>query len=95
MMEQDSEQDRLDEEARKAAGREDLRRRHPEPSLGSRLGQVGVLGWIIVLPLLGCMLAGRWLDRHLGTGMLLTGALTAIGASIGLWLAMRWMKEQK
>ena len=85
----------LDEAARLAAGRQDLLRRYPEPSLGRRFGQIGVLGWIIVLPLLGGVVGGHWLDGHLGTGILFTGAATTAGAALGLWLALRWMKEQK
>ncbi len=87
--------DRLDNAVRKAEDRQALRKRYPEPSLGRRLGQIGVLGWIIVFPLLAGLLGGHWLDRQLETRILFTGAFTAAGAALGLWLAFRWMQEQK
>lgn len=68
--------------------------RDPEPSLARRFGQIGVLGWVIVLPTLGGVLAGGWLDRLLGTGITLAAALTMAGAALGLWLALRWMHAQ-
>lgn len=53
--------ERLAEAARKAAARERELRQDPEPSLGKRLGQIGVLGWIIVLPALaGVSPVGGW-----------------------------------
>lgn len=51
--------------SRVAAERDAMRRRDAEPSLGRRLGQIGVLGWAIVLPALACLFLGRWLDRTL------------------------------
>lgn len=91
----DTKPDPLDEAARNAMQREALRRRYPEPSLGRRFGEIGVLGWIIVLPLLGGLLAGHWLDRLFASGFLFTAALTIAGAALGFWMAFRWMQEQK
>ena len=34
-----------------------------EPSFAARLGQIGVLGWAIVAPILIGVVIGRWLDR--------------------------------
>lgn len=69
-------------------------RRDPEPSLGRRFGQIGALGWIIVGPTLLGVLLGGWLDRLLGSGIVLAAALTMLGAGLGLWLALRWMHGQ-
>ena len=33
-----------------------------EPNVARRLGQIGVLGWIVVTPMLIGIFAGRWLD---------------------------------
>jgi ATP synthase protein I len=66
----------------------------PEPSLGRRFAQIGVLGWIIVGPILLGLFLGRWVDGLLGSGITVTAALTALGAALGLWLALRWMHEQ-
>ena len=38
--------------------------REGEPSVARRLAQIGVLGWIIVTPMLIGVFVGRWLDRH-------------------------------
>ena len=56
--------DRTAEAARRAAMLEQMDRDTPEPSLGARLGQIGILGWAIVTPVLLGVLIGRWLDMH-------------------------------
>ncbi|MDO5706514.1 MAG: AtpZ/AtpI family protein [Paracoccus sp. (in: a-proteobacteria)] len=87
-------EDRTEDAARRAESRDREGRVHPEPSLSRRFGQIGVLGWIIVGPVLLGVVAGRWLDRWLGTGITLTAALLMGGAVLGLWLALRWMHDQ-
>jgi ATP synthase protein I len=84
----------LSEAAREAADRDELLVKDPEPSLGRRFGQIGILGWMIVIPVLAALFIGGWLDRWLGTGITLSAALTMVGAALGLWLAFRWMHEQ-
>ena len=84
----------LDRSAREAARREDALARDPEPSLGRRFGQIGVLGWMIVIPIILGIVIGSWLDRMLGSGITLSAALTMAGAALGLWLAFRWMHDQ-
>lgn len=86
--------DRITEAARRASDRETKSAQDPEPSLGRRFAQIGVLGWIIVGPILLGVLLGGWLDRMLGSGITLAAALTLAGAALGLWLALRWMHEQ-
>ncbi|AKR55839.1 ATP synthase [Devosia sp. H5989] len=86
--------DRTGEAAHRAEERERAGRADPEPSLARRFGQIGVLGWIIVLPTLGGLALGHWLDARLGGGITLAAALLMVGAALGLWLAMRWMHEQ-
>ena len=66
----------------------------PEPSLGARFGQIGVLGGAIVTPTLLLLFLGRWLDRTLGTGIFFSAPLLMIGAAIGFWSAWRWMHRQ-
>ncbi len=80
--------------AQLAAEREQLAREEPEPSLGSRLGQIGILGWSIVLPALLGVVLGRWLDHHYGEGIFFTAPLLMLGAAFGLWSAWRWMHRQ-
>jgi ATP synthase protein I len=86
--------DRLARAAQEAVEREAEGRADPEPSLGARLGQIGVLGWTIVVPVLLCLFFGRWLDRTLGTGIFFSAPLLMAGAAIGFWSAWRWMDRQ-
>lgn len=84
----------IGDKAREAARREEMRKRDPEPSLGRRFAQIGVLGWMTVVPILIGVFVGGWLDRALGTGITISAALTLAGAALGLWLAFRWMHDQ-
>ena len=93
-MSREPERNHVHDAARRAAERARQGRDDPEPSLARRLGQIGVLGWAIVIPLLLGLLLGRWLDRLLGTGVLFAAALLCVGAGIGLWSAWRWMHRQ-
>ena len=80
--------------ARQASARARRARDEPEPSLGSRLGQIGILGWSIVIPTLAGLAIGHWLDRHFGTGVFFSAPLLMIGAAFGLWSAWKWMHRQ-
>jgi ATP synthase protein I len=86
--------DRLARAAQRAVEREAAGRADPEPSLGARLGQIGVLGWAVVVPTLLFLFLGRWLDRSFGTGIFFSAPLLMVGAAIGLWSAWRWMHRQ-
>ncbi|SOE53396.1 F0F1-ATPase subunit, putative [Burkholderia sp. OK233] len=81
--------------ARQAAERDLRGREEPEPSLGSRLGQIGILGWAIVLPTLMGLALGHWLDRTFGTGVFFSAPLLMIGAAVGFWSAWKWMHRQQ
>jgi len=83
--------DKIAEAARRTAERVREGEKRPEPSLGARLGQIGVLGWAIVLPILIGLFIGRWLDRLLQSGVMFSAALIMVGAAAGLWSAWRWM----
>jgi ATP synthase protein I len=86
--------DRLAKAAQKAVERDAEGRADPEPSLAARLGQIGVLGWMIIIPTLLFLFLGRWLDRMFGTGIFFSAPLLMIGAAVGLWSAWRWMHRQ-
>jgi len=86
--------DRIEAAAQHAVLREQRAHDEPEPSLGSRLGQIGILGWSIVLPTLGGLALGHWLDRRFGTGVFFSAPLLMIGAAFGLWSAWKWMHRQ-
>ncbi len=82
------------EAARLSAEREKLGRDNPEPSLGSRLGQVGILGWAVVVPMLLGVLLGRMADRHFESGIFFTAPAILLGAAIGFRSAWKWMHRQ-
>jgi ATP synthase protein I len=65
-----------------------------EPSTVRFVGQIGVLGWIIVTPTLVGLFTGRWLDQKLGTGIFWSAPLLMSGAAIGFWSAWKWMHRQ-
>ena len=85
-------EDKLANAARRSADRAKASLENPEPSLGSRLGQIGVLGWTIVVPTLLGLALGRWLDREFATGIFFSAPLIIIGAILGFWSAWKWMK---
>lgn len=86
-------QDKLAEAAGRAAERREKGKRNPEPSLGARLGQIGILGWTTIVPILAGLMLGRWLDRILGAGIVFAAAFLFLGAAVGLWAAWRWMQR--
>jgi ATP synthase protein I len=92
-MTEPGEQDPLVESVRL---RSDRRRRHlseGDPSVARRLAQIGVLGWIIVVPILLGVFLGRWLDGTLRTGLFWTAPLLLLGLGLGCWSAWKWMQD--
>ena len=87
--------ERHDEELRRAVQTRRARRGRDdrERSLAQNLALAGVLGWTIVLPCLGGIAIGRWLDRALGTGVLFTSALLFAGVIAGGSLAWRRIRR--
>ena len=67
--------------------------REGDPSVARRLGQIGVLGWIIVTPMLIGVFAGRWRVRTFNSGLFCTAPLLLLGAVLGCWSAWRWMQN--
>ena len=88
------ENDPLAQKARLRKERQKRWIREGEDSVGRRLAQIGVLGWIIVLPTLGGVLVGRWLDGVFDSRIFFTAPLLMTGAAIGGWSAWRWMNRQ-
>ena len=82
------------EAARKEEDRRVRWRTEGEQSVTRFVGQIGVLGWIIVAPTLFGLFAGRWLDRSFGTGIFWSAALLVLGVTVGFWSAWRWMQRQ-
>ena len=65
-----------------------------EPSVVRFVGQIGVLGWIIIAPTLIGLFMGRWLDHTFSTGIFWSAPLLLLGVVIGYWSAWRWMHRQ-
>lgn len=65
--------------------------REGDMSVGRRLVQIGVLGWIFVIPTLAGLFLGRWLDASFGTGIFWSAPLMIVGLCIGGWAAWKWM----
>jgi ATP synthase protein I len=86
--------DPLLEEVHLRAQREVDWLKNGEPSVARRLSQIGVLGWIIVTPMLIGVFSGRWIDGKLGTGLFWTAPLLMLGAALGCWSAWKWMKSE-
>ena len=86
--------EKMQEAALRLERRAEAARDEREPSFAARLGQIGVLGWAIVTPVLIEVVIGRWLDRTFDAGIFFTAPLIMLGAAAGLWTAWRWMHRQ-
>lgn len=67
--------------------------REGDPSVTRRLAQIGVLGWIIVVPMLIGIFAGRWLDQKFNSGLFWTAPLLMLGLGLGCWSALKWVNR--
>lgn len=85
---------RLEEAVRLRRSRREAWRREGERPLWKNLSMIGALGWLIVVPTVFGVFAGRWLDARFDTGVTFAGALTLAGACLGFWLAWRRMNEE-
>jgi ATP synthase protein I len=89
-----NDKDNLAEKAGLRAERHRASLRDGEPSVARRLTQIGVLGWIVVVPLLVGLFLGRWADQSFGTGIFWTAPGLLLGLGLGCWSAWRWMHTQ-
>ena len=90
----DQRNNKMQEAAHAAAKRERNFREDREPTIATRLGQIGVLGWAIVAPILLGVVVGRWLDSTFKSGIFFTAPMIMLGAVAGMWTAWRWMHRQ-
>lgn len=63
-------------------------------SVWQGIGQVGTVGWMVVLPAVGGAFLGRWIDSRYGTSILWTLALLTVGLAIGCAAAWRAMNRE-
>ena len=85
------EDDPLVIQARLRRSRHDRWMQQGDMSVGRRLAQIGVLGWIFVVPTLAGLFFGRWLDARFATGLFFSAPLMILGVGIGGWTAWKWM----
>lgn len=88
------EKDPLITEIRKHRGLYEQWLREGDMSVGRRLAQIGVLGWIFVVPTLAGLFFGRWLDARFETGIFWSASLMFLGVCIGGWTAWKWMNAK-
>ncbi|MFT4620460.1 MAG: ATP synthase protein I [Sulfitobacter sp.] len=93
-LEPDLEDDQLIAKTRLARARRDRWQQQGDLSIGRRLAQIGVLGWIFVMPTLVGLFFGRWLDARYSSGLFWSAPLMLIGLCIGGWTAWKWMNAR-
>jgi ATP synthase protein I len=81
----------LEESIRRRRERRALWAREGERPIAQNLAMIGALGWLIVVPTLGGIFVGQWLDRCTGGGLTFTGALLLVGLALGAGLAWQRM----
>ena len=81
-------------EIRRRRARRDRWLRDGDMSVGLRLAQIGVLGWIFVVPTLAGLFLGRWLDNYFETGIFWSAPLMVLGLCLGGWTAWKWMNAK-
>lgn len=91
MTEEPEHPERLDKAVRTRRERRARWREEGERSIGENLAMIGTLGWTIVTPTLIGIFAGRWLDRHFGSGIFWTLGLLVAGLALGCTLAWKRM----
>lgn len=77
----------LGDAVRLREGRRARWKQEGERSIGQNLAMIGAVGWSIVVPTLMGIFAGRWLDRHFGSGIFWTLGLLVAGLAVGCTLA--------
>lgn len=87
------EDDVMVKEVRLRGARHERWLREGDPSVSRRLAQIGVLGWIVVVPMLIGVFGGRWLDQKFDSGLFWTAPLLMIGLAFGCWSAWKWIKD--
>lgn len=90
----DPENDPLITQTRLHRDRRDRWLREGDMSVGRRLAQIGVLGWIFVAPTLAGLFFGRWIDARYESGIFWTAPFMVLGLCLGGWTAWKWMNAQ-
>lgn len=83
----------LDRSVRRARERRERAKQEGDRTLAQNLAWMGTLGWLIVVPMVGGMFLGRWLDHRFGTGVTFSMGLHVVGLFTGCWLAWRKVRQ--
>ena len=67
--------------------------REGTPSVARQLAMIGVLGWIIVIPMLVGLFVGHWLDHKFHLVAFWTAPLLLLGLVLGCRSAWKWMDK--
>jgi ATP synthase protein I len=57
--------------------------------IAEKLEMAGSIGWLVVIPTLLGILAGRWLDQRYDTNIFWTASLLFVGVVLGSYMAWR------
>ena len=69
-------------------------RKEGERPLWLNLSMIGSLGWLVMIPTLIGVFAGRWLDHRFESGIFFSGALIFAGICVGSYLAWNRMNRE-
>lgn len=70
-------------------------RREGDRSIWSGLGLFGMVGWSIMLPTVGGIALGRWIDHRWPSPYSWTLMLLFIGLVLGCWSAWYWIQQEQ
>jgi ATP synthase protein I len=87
------EQDSLVKGARLRGERHQRSLREGTPSVARQLAMIGVLGWIIVVPMLIGLFVGHWLDHKFHLVAFWTAPLLLLGLVLGCRSAWKWIDK--
>ena len=87
------EQDSLVKGVRLRGERHQRSLREGTPSVARQLAMIGVLGWIIVIPMLIGLFVGNWLDHKFHLVAFWTAPLLLLGLVLGCRSAWKWIDK--
>lgn len=93
-----SERCRMDENMAAQVGRKERRRLKARSNRGELwlgLGTFGLVGWLVVLPMVACAFIGLWLDAEFPQEFSWTLTMITVGLAAGLANAWRWMHKER
>ncbi|MBI1219537.1 MAG: hypothetical protein GC186_13420 [Rhodobacteraceae bacterium] len=85
--------DPLQEAVKKRERREEQARAEGQRAPWQNVALIGSLAWLVVVPILGGVLLGRWLDRLTGHLVLWSALGIVLGAGLGFWMA--WQRANR